>query len=216
MNGASAPPLVLASGSPRRREQLKRIGLTFDVDPPWAPEQGWDGSEAPTSFARRTAMAKAAEVARRRHGSLVVAADTIVVLGDEVLGKPVDAADARSILGRLSGCVHEVHTGVAVASGDGRRASGVEVTLVHFRELDSGEIYDYVATGEPLDKAGAYGIQAFGATLVRRVEGCYFNVMGLPIVRLLSLLAEVGWEYRAPGRLRPVHLGARGKNGLSP
>lgn len=198
----SAPRLVLASGSPRRRDLLTRLGLAFDVDPPRDPEGTLGDGEPPAAFARRQAEAKAVEVAERRPGDLVIAADTIVVLEGVVLGKPVDEEDARSMLERLSGRAHTVHTGVAVALG-ARRASGVEVTEVRFRDLDPAEIRDYVATGEPLDKAGAYGIQAFGATLVEEVRGCYFNVMGLPIVRLTRLLAETGWEYRVPGRLQP-------------
>jgi septum formation protein len=134
---------------------------------------------------------------------LVIAADTIVVLEGSVLGKPSDVGAARAMLERLSGRVHTVHTGVAVARGS-RSASGVEVTEVRFRQLDSTQIEDYVTTGEPLDKAGAYGIQAFGATLVEEVRGCYFNVMGLPVVRLLHVLEEAGWEYRVPGRLQPA------------
>lgn len=198
----SAPRLVLASASPRRRDLLIRLGLVFDVDPPRRPEGTLVGGEPPDAFARRQAEAKAAEVAERRPGDLVIGADTIVVLGGAVLGKPIDAAEARGMLERLSGRVHAVHTGVAVALG-ARRASGVEVTEVRFRDLDPKAIHDYVATGEPLDKAGAYGIQAFGATLVEEVRGCYFNVMGLPVVRLIRLLAEAGWEYRVPGRLLP-------------
>ena len=198
-----SPQLVLASASPRRRELLGRLGLVFEVDPPRVPEETWCEDEAPGDFARRQAEAKAAEVTERRPSHLVIAADTIVVLEGAVLGKPDDAAHARSMLERLSGRTHAVHTGVALVCGP-RRASAVEVTEVRFRALDPVEIRDYVATGEPLDKAGAYGIQAFGATLVEGVSGCYFNVMGLPIVRLLRLLAETGWEYRVPGRLEPV------------
>lgn len=198
-----SPQLVLASASPRRRELLGRLGLVFEVDPPRVPEETWREEEAPGDFARRQAEAKAAEIAARRPADLVIAADTIVVLEGVVLGKPADAAHARRMLERLSGRTHSVHTAVALAGSSGR-ASGIEVTEVRFRTLAPGEIRDYVATGEPLDKAGAYGIQAFGATLVERVSGCYFNVMGLPIVRLVRLLAETGWEYRVPGRLEPV------------
>ncbi|MGH7558957.1 MAG: Maf family protein [Gemmatimonadota bacterium] len=212
MSDPFAPRLVLASGSPRRRDLLAGLGLAFEVDPPRNPEEVWDGRDAPDAFARRLAEAKAADVAGRRPGDLVIGADTIVVLGSDVLGKPADSAAARTMLQRLSGLVHAVHTGVAVVLDD-RRASGVEVTAVRFRDLGATEIDDYVATGEPLDKAGAYGIQAFGATLVERVEGCYFNVMGLPVVRLLALLEEVGWEYRVPGRLHRVGLTVRDPDG---
>ena len=198
------PPLVLASGSPRRRELLERLGFAFRVVPPPAEtERAWDGEE-PEGFAQELAIAKGRAVWAERQGSLVLAADTIVVLDDQVLGKPADAAGARRMLARLSGREHTVHTGIALLSPDGRSASGVEATTVAFRNLDQDEIDAYVATGEPLDKAGAYGIQAYGATLVAGVRGCYFNVMGLPVARLLELLREIGWEYRAPGRLRPI------------
>jgi septum formation protein len=104
-----------------------------------------------------------------------------------------------------------VCTGVAVVATSGKTVSGTEITRVQFRDLDGEEIADYVATGEPLDKAGAYGIQGFGAALVRQVNGCYFNVMGLPVARLLDLLEEAGWEYRAPGLLRPVSVPTRSR-----
>ena len=202
MSPGSAPPLVLASGSPRRRELLAGLGLAFDIDPPRSPEGNW-GGEPPEAFARRLAEAKAAEVAARRRGHLVIGADTIVVRDGVVLGKPADPAHARVMLEFLAGRVHTVHTAVTVI-GDARGATGVERTEVRFRELTSAEIDDYVATGEPLDKAGAYGVQGLGATLVEEVRGCYFNVMGLPVVLLLRLLPKAGWEYRMPGLLQPT------------
>ncbi len=201
MTGA-APPIVLASGSPRRRELLERLGLGFVVEPPRREEDPPSPGEDPNAYAVRISAAKAAEVAARRPDALVLAADTIVVLDGDVLGKPGDAAAARAMLARLSGREHAVHTGVTVIAPGGARATGTEVTRVRFRTLEPAEIDAYVATGEPLDKAGAYGIQAFGATLVEGVRGCYFNVMGLPVVRLLALLEEVGWAYRVPGPLR--------------
>jgi septum formation protein len=156
------------------------------------------------AFAEQTARAKRDEVAVTRPDALVMAADTVVVLDDVVLEKPVDADDARAMLSKLAGRDHVVCTGVAVVGPVGTPVSGAEKTRVYFRDLDIEEIAEYVATGEPLDKAGAYGIQGLGASLVRRVDGCYFNVMGLPVARLLDLLEEVGWEYRAPGLLRPA------------
>jgi septum formation protein len=200
----AALPIVLASGSPRRRELLARLGLRFEVDPPRGEEDPPSQGEDPDSYARRISAAKAAEVATRHPDALVLAADTIVVLDGDVLGKPGSAAEARAMLARLSGREHTVHTGVTVLAPGGPRASGTEVTRVGFRVLGPEEIDAYVATGEPLDKAGAYGIQEYGATLVEGVRGCYFNVMGLPVVRLLALLDEVGWAYRVPGRLRAV------------
>lgn len=205
MSGIASPPLVLASTSPRRRGLLETIGIAFEVVPPPAGvEAAWEGGEPPTAYALRTAAAKADAVAAGRPDALVVAADTIVVLDGDVLGKPADTAEARRMIARLSGRRHEVRTGVAVRGPDARRAEGFEATEVAFRVLGEAEIEAYVATGEPLDKAGGYGIQAYGATLVSAVHGCYFNIMGLPVTRLLDLLSEVGWAYRAPGRLVPI------------
>ena len=201
---SDAPPIVLASGSARRRELLARLGLRFEVEPPRFEEDAWTAGEDPDAYAGRISAAKAAEVAERRPDALVVAGDTIVVLDGDVLGKPSDAVSAKAMLARLSGREHAVHTAVTVLAPGGARATGTEITRVLFRGLGAEEIDDYVATGEPLDKAGAYGIQAYGATLVKGVSGCYFNVMGLPVVRLLALLDEVGWAYRVPGRLRAV------------
>ncbi|HET9582098.1 MAG TPA: Maf family protein [Gemmatimonadota bacterium] len=201
---SGAPTIVLASGSPRRRQLLAGLGLHFEIDPPREEEGAWSPGEPPNAYAARVAADKAAEVAVRHPGALVVAADTVVVLEGDILGKPADPTAARAMLTRLSGREHLVHTGVAVRAPDGGRTTGTEVTEVRFRAFGSEEIEAYVATGEPLDKAGAYGIQGFGATLVEAVRGCYFNVMGLPVVRLLALLREVGWAYRVPGRLQVV------------
>jgi septum formation protein len=195
---------VLASGSPRRRELLARLGLRFEVDPPRREEDLPSPGEDPDVYAGRISAAKATAVAERRPGALVLAADTVVVLEGDVLGKPADVAEAWAMLARLSGREHAVRTGVTVIAPGGSRATGTELTWVRFRALQRDEIDAYVATGEPLDKAGAYGIQEYGATLVEGVRGCYFNVMGLPVVRLLALLREVGWAYRVPGRLRAV------------
>jgi len=205
--GGSAPPaLVLASGSPRRRQILAQLGLAFEsIAAPEGVETPWDGSEEPTSFATRLARRKAAVVSESRPDALVVAADTIVVLDGKVLEKPANEADARRMLARLAGREHVVHTGAAIeapgAESDRVVVAGLESTAVRFRPLEADEIERYVATGEPLDKAGAYGIQGFGAALVESVRGCYFNVMGFPVTRILALLAETGWRYEFPGRL---------------
>jgi septum formation protein len=200
-----APALVLASGSPRRRRVLEQLGLDFRVVPaPDGVETPWNGIEPPTDFAERLARAKAAAVASSAAGAIVLAADTIVVLDGAVLEKPRDAADARAMLARLAGREHVVHTGAAVTVPAGGTASGLESTGVRFRPLDADLIEAYVATGEPLDKAGAYGIQGFGAALVESVDGCYFNVMGFPVTRVLALLERSGWRYAFPGRLVPV------------
>jgi septum formation protein len=141
-------------------------------------------------------------VAHRNHDALVVGSDTIVVLDRDVLGKPKDEADAVRMLNRLSGREHEVFTAVAAVLG-GRVESSVERVSVRFRALDEREIEAYVATGEPLDKAGAYGIQGFGSAIVESIRGDYFAVMGLPVVRMLSLIRRLGWRYDF-GRLVPV------------
>ncbi len=184
--------LVLASGSPRRREILELLGLEHEVRPPAVDEQLRSG-EDPGVEARRLAVEKASATAGDRD-DLILAADTLVVLGEETLGKPVDEADAIRMLMKLQGRRHEVYTGLALRAGS-RIESGVAVTRVWFRSLDAAECEEYVASGEPLDKAGAYGIQGLGAALVQRIEGEYFNVMGLPVQLLLSLLARFGLRY---------------------
>ena len=199
------PSLVLASGSPRRRQVLEQLGLDFEVvPPPDGVESPWGGDEAPVPFAERLARAKAAAVSADRPDAIVLAADTIVVLDGSVLEKPRDEPDARAMLFRLAGREHVVYTAAAIeVPGEGRRtaALGVESTAVRFRPLGVEQIAAYVATGEPLDKAGGYGIQGYGAALVESVRGCYFNVMGLPVVRVLALLEQIGWRYEFPGRL---------------
>ena len=184
--------VVLASGSPRRREILYLLGLEHEVRPPDVDERLRPG-EAPGVQARRLAVEKASSTAADGD-DLILAADTLVVLGEEILGKPIDEADAVRMLVKLQGRQHEVHTGLALRFGD-RIESDVAVTRVWFRSLDAAECEEYVASGEPLDKAGAYGIQGLGAVLVQRIEGEYFNVMGLPVQLLLSLLARFGLRY---------------------
>jgi septum formation protein len=187
-----AVPIVLASSSPRRRQLLALLGLSPEVVPSNIDET-WRNGEAPAAHAERLAREKAAAVARR--GAAVIGADTIVVIGGEILGKPRDEAEAQAMLRRLSGREHEVYTAVAVAHG-GRVASGVARTVVRFRALDRATIAAYVATGEPMDKAGAYGIQGYGAVLVERIDGDYFTVMGLGLGLLVELLGRVGLGYR--------------------
>ncbi len=185
-------PVVLASSSPRRRQLLELLGLHPEVVPSDIDET-WRNGEAPAAHAERLAREKAA--LRSRDGAVVIGADTIVVIDGAILGKPADAAEARTMLRRLSAREHEVFTAVAVSHG-GRMASGAARTLVRFRALDDATIAEYVATGEPMDKAGAYGIQGYGAVLVERIEGDYFTVMGLGLGLLVDLLAEVGLHYR--------------------
>lgn len=188
--------IILASSSPRRRDLLKLIGLAHTVRPADIDELLLPG-ELPEGHAERLAREKAATVATGNHNDLVIAADTIVVLDDEILGKPRDEAEARRMLSKLSGRTHTVVTAMA-CSLEGRTVSGVENVLVTFRYLTQAEIEAYVATGEPMDKAGAYGIQGYGATIVRRIDGDYFAVMGLSLVRLVSLMRELGVSYDFP------------------
>ena len=183
--------LILASGSPRRRQLLEQIGLTFvvrssDVDESVSP--GLTPAQVVESLSARKGEAVAAEAAP---GDLVLSADTVVALDGAILGKPRDRAEAEAMLTALSGRTHQVYTGVTLLQ-DGRRLTEHEVTAVTFRPLSPGEIAAYVSTGEPMDKAGAYGIQGLGALLVERLEGDYFNVMGLPLCRLGEMLAQFG------------------------
>jgi septum formation protein len=189
--------VVLASQSPRRRDLLSLIGITHSVRPADIDETIHAG-EAPLACVRRLAETKADRVAyiesSAAESTVVIAADTIVVIDDHVLNKPIDVADARRMLCMLQGRVHEVHTGVCVVRGR-RRATGVESVQVRFRALSDADIDRYIATGEPMDKAGAYGIQGYGATIVEGVDGDFFSVMGLPLVRLIRLLRDVGVFY---------------------
>ena len=190
----TAPRIILASQSPRRRELLSLIGIPHEVRPADVDETLRDG-EDPGDYCERLAREKALKVARETGGdAVVIGSDTTVVVDGVVLGKPDDDADARRMLRALSGRSHLVLTGVAVARGD-RVESGVEEVGVTFRALDDEEIAAYVRTREPMDKAGAYGIQGYGATIVSRIEGDYFAVMGLALVRLVGLLGRVGIRY---------------------
>jgi septum formation protein len=195
----TTPRIVLASSSPRRRELLTLIGIGHTVAPADIDETPFD-DEPPRAHAERLARAKAAVIAERDPDAVVVAADTIVVVDGDILGKPRDDAMAAGMLRRLSGRAHVVLTAVAVARGT-RTASGVEAVEVSFRALSDEEIDRYIATREPMDKAGAYGIQGFGATIVDRIDGDYFAVMGLALGRMVRLMADVGVEYRF-GELR--------------
>lgn len=194
---ARGPRVILASQSPRRRELLALIGVAHTVSPADIDESVWP-DEAPVPHVERLARAKAAALAGANLDAVVIAADTIVVLDGEILGKPRDESDARAVLARLSGRMHTVFTAMAVARG-GRTESAVEEVDVTFRALTATEIADYVATGEPMDKAGAYGIQGYGATIVERIDGDYFSVMGLGLRRLVELLGRLGLRYDFAG-----------------
>lgn len=185
--------IILASGSPRRRQLLEQIGLSFTVrssDVDESVEPGLSPAAMVEQLSLRKGQAVAGSVGP---DSLVLAADTVVALGDTILGKPQDRAQAVSMLTSLSGKTHQVYTGVTLLGG-GRRVTEHETTAVTFRSLSREEIVAYVDTGEPMDKAGAYGIQGYGALLVERLEGDYFNVMGLPLCRLGRMLAAFGVE----------------------
>jgi len=184
--------IILASNSPRRRELLEQIGLSFTIAPGDVDERIHSG-EAPRDYAERLALEKAYSAAERAGEGVVIAADTIVVVGGTILGKPADAEDARCMLTQLSGREHEVVTGLAVMDAASHRSSvRTAITKVWFRTLLEQEINAYIATREPLDKAGAYGIQERGALLVERIEGCYSNVVGLPLSLLGEMLREFG------------------------
>lgn len=185
--------IILASGSPRRRQLLEQLGLSFTVQSSDVDESVEPGL-SPAAMVEQLSLRKGQAVAERvGPDSLVLAADTVVALGDAVLGKPQDRAKAVSMLTSLSGKTHQVYTGVTLLGG-GRRVTEHETTAVTFRSLSREEIVAYVDTGEPMDKAGAYGIQGYGALLVERPEGDYFNVMGLPLCRLGRMLAAFGVE----------------------
>jgi septum formation protein len=184
------PVLVLASGSPRRRQLLEMLGIPIEVRPSHVPEVRNPG-ESPQAYVERLAREKAASVA----GPLVLGADTTVVVDGEVLEKPVDAADALRMLRRLQGRVHQVITAIALKTPDAMLGA-TDVTAVTFRPADDDALRAYVATGEPMDKAGAYGIQGYGAALVERIDGDFFGVMGLPVRLVLDLLGRAGHPYR--------------------
>lgn len=181
--------LVLASASPRRREMLARLGLEFRLAPAEIDESLVPGEEA-ASAAQRLAAAKAAAVAAAPHEA-VLAADTLVVLGEEIMGKPRGPEEAARMLQRLSGAEHLVLTGYCLRNGSGREV-GLGRSRVTFRNLSPGEIAAYVASGEPLDKAGAYAVQGLGAALVKGVSGSYTNVVGLPLAAVIELMLAKG------------------------
>jgi len=187
--------LVLASRSPRRRALLRAAGVAFRAVAPVIQDEVPPGRVShPADYAQRAALAKVRDVASRLRPALpVLAADTVVVCAEEVLGKPANQADAKRMLGLLSGRRHYVYTGVALVEGQ-RRLLGVERTEVEFRKLSKEEIEWYVATGEPMGKAGAYAIQGHGAALIGRIRGCYTNVIGLPLPKVMAMLAELEGE----------------------
>lgn len=184
--------IILASQSPRRRELLERMGVRdFRVVTPDIDEQ-MDRDLPPQELVGRISLEKALAVQEQEgNAPIIIAADTVVALDGAVLGKPADELEAFKMLSTLSGCRHQVYTGLTVLRGE-ERYTVSEETSVTFRELSSEEIHRYIATGEPMDKAGAYGIQGYGALLVEGIQGDYYNVMGLPVCRLGLLLRQLG------------------------
>jgi septum formation protein len=190
--------LILASSSPRRAEVLRNAGFVFqvrpaDVDETRLPQEGAE------DYVRRVAQAKAHAVAEQAHAAgeraIVIAADTIVLAEGQILGKPKDTEDARRMLRLFSGTIHEVLTALCVINiPANKEALHVEKTRVEFLKMSEKEIESYIQTGEPFDKAGAYGIQGIAGRFVTRIEGCYFNVLGLPLSRLWTTQLELGWK----------------------
>jgi len=188
--------LILASSSPRRRDLLSQAGLDFTVESSFVNEEP-QANESPAKYVQRLAVEKAQAVWERHKSDddtadpvTVLGADTTVVVDGEILGKPASAADARRMLEQLSGRTHQVMTGIAALTRN-TIVSDVEITQVFFDLIDEIELTHYVASGEALDKAGAYGIQGYAARWIPRIEGCYFNVMGLPLARTIRLLEKV-------------------------
>ena len=182
--------LILASASPRRQELLGRFGVPFIIDPASGPETPPAGA-SPEETVMALAAAKAAETAARHPGDLIIGADTVVALDGAILGKPADASDAFRMLRALSGRDHRVCTGVALRR-NGELLCQAETTHVFFRPLTDREIRAYIASGEPMDKAGAYGYQGLASLFVERIEGDFFNVVGLPLCRLGRMLETMG------------------------
>jgi septum formation protein len=198
---APAPHLVLASASPRRLGVLRQLGLDAEVRCSAVDETYLPG-ESPVAHVERLARAKAVAEASRQAEALVIAGDTIVVLDGRVLGKPNDATEAASTLMALAGRTHEVLTALALAGKHGT-VSAVSRASVRFRDFEADVARAYVETGEPLDKAGAYGIQGLGAALVDSIAGDYYCVVGFPVGAFIDLLARAGWRYEF-GRLIPA------------
>jgi septum formation protein len=187
--------LILASASPRRAQILRDAGISFSVLSSAVDETPYAG-ETPEQMVERLANAKAELVSARAVGpAILIAADTVVVVDGHVLGKPRSTDDARRMLQLFSGRTHSVVTGVSlIRLPEMDRRQFVETTLVTFAPLTSDEISRYLATEEPFDKAGAYAIQGYAGRYIPRIEGCYFNVVGLPLARLVSTLPELGWS----------------------
>ncbi|HHW02029.1 MAG TPA: septum formation inhibitor Maf [Thermoanaerobacterales bacterium] len=186
--------MILASASPRRKALLSQLGICFTVDPSDSEENA-DINMPPDAVAVALAEKKAMKVALRYNEGIVIGADTIVVINDKILGKPQDAEQAMEMLSLLSGRWHFVYTGIALVDAETRRRiKDYEVSKVKFKNLSEREIKNYIRTGEPFDKAGAYGIQGRGSLFVEKIEGCYYNIVGLPLFKLNALFSKFGIE----------------------
>lgn len=182
--------LVLASISPRRKKILEDLGFEFEVVPADLDESFSNG-ESFRSHVKRIALLKAQSVSRKMVGKRVIAADTVVVLDGEVMGKPINREDSLRMLKSLSGRKHQVATGLAVVDPVAGEFVECEVTDVYFREIEDWEMERYISTGEPMDKAGAYAIQGYASAFVERIDGCFFNVVGLPVGLLFKMLKSL-------------------------
>jgi len=196
--------LVLASQSPRRAEILRNAGISFEVQAAHVNETR-RRRESAHGYVLRLARAKAHAVAahakRKNRHVIIIGADTAVLAQGRILGKPADVKEARRMLRLLSGKTHQVLTGVSLISLPGGEKHQVETTRVKFAKMSGAEIDDYIATGEPFDKAGGYGIQGIGGRFITAIEGCYFNVMGLPLSRVWSMLREAGFKETSAGKI---------------
>lgn len=187
--------IILASASPRRKDILQKAGLEFSVEPSNSGED-FDSKLSPTQIAENLSLAKAKSIASNHKNALIIGSDTIVVLDGEILNKPLTKEEAEDMLEKLSGNTHSVISGFAVIEGE-RIITGFEETKVKFRNLSKEEILEYIITGEPMDKAGAYGIQGGAGKFVEAIEGDYFNVVGLPLLALSDALREFGIDISA-------------------
>lgn len=201
MTGSRGVPVVLASASPRRAAVLRMLGLRFRVVPAGVEER-MAAAESPNAYVRRLSLEKVSKVVADHPRALVVGGDTVVVLDGHVLEKPAGRAEAVEMLSALTGRTHYVYSGLAVAA-NGLSVARVARAAVVFRPVERELIERYVETGEPLDKAGAYGIQGYGAALVDRIEGDYYTVVGLSVAAFMGLLPKVGLHYR-PGVVVPM------------
>jgi septum formation protein len=184
--------IILASASPRRKEILQKTGLHFTVDESSYDEDNDAGLE-PAALAVSHSIGKALDIACKYNDALIISADTIVVLGKKVFGKPKNRADAASMLSKLSGKAHTVITGFTIMdTATGKKLSQAVESKVYFKKLNAEEITAYIKSGEPMDKAGSYGVQGLGAVIVRKIEGDFFNVMGLPLCELVIALKKFG------------------------